>query len=129
MGDYMRKDVPQYVVALTKQLRANQTNAEKILWDRLCNRQLGGLKFRSQYAIGRYIADFYCSSERLIIELDGSHHYSADNKEYDKIRDNELRGKGLKVLRFNNSEIFSNIDKVVQQILSLKSHYDTPTEH
>jgi len=69
---------------IRKKLRNNMVSTEIILWSRLKNRQLKGLKFRRQYSIGNYIVDFYCPEHRLAIELDGMTH---DNTEkFDIIR-------------------------------------------
>ena len=57
----MRKDTPKYIIQVARDLRKDQTGTEKKLWERSRDRRLGGYKFRRQYAIGRYIADFYCS--------------------------------------------------------------------
>ena len=70
----MRRDTPDYVKKLAIDLRMNQTEAENMLWQRLRGNKLKGFKFRRQYAFGRYIADFYCSKARLIIEVDGKVH-------------------------------------------------------
>jgi len=65
-----------------RQLRRNQTDAEKLLWMSLRNRQINDLKFRRQVPLGRFIVDFVCFENKLIIELDGGQH--ADAEEYDK---------------------------------------------
>ena len=64
-----------------KVLRKNMTNAEKILWDRLKDNQVLNIRFRRQHPIDLFIADFYCHSARLVIELDGEIHKS--QAEYD----------------------------------------------
>jgi very-short-patch-repair endonuclease len=70
----MRSDTPKYIVEIARDIRKEQTDAENELWQRLRGRRLADYKFRRQYAIGRYIADFYCSEARLIIEIDGPIH-------------------------------------------------------
>ena len=89
-----------------RELRANTTEPEKILWDRISNRQLDGFKFRRQHPINTYIADFYCHQAKLVVELDGLIHYYPENKEYDKSRNLEMEGLGIRVIRFRNEEIF-----------------------
>ncbi len=85
-----------------KELRRNATPQEITLWKYLRRSNLG-FKFQRQYSIGPYIADFYCSKKRLVIELDGSQHLDA--KEYDKERSDYLRNCEIRVLRFWNSEV------------------------
>lgn len=71
--------------------RKMQTEAENLLWQNLRNRKLQGIKFRRQHPISTYILDFYSHECRLAIELDGSHHDEAEQKEYDKGRSYELK--------------------------------------
>lgn len=88
---------------LSKALRKKPTDAEKLLWQRLRLRQMEGFKFRRQQPIDKYIADFACFENRVIIEADGGQH--AINKEQDVERDDYLRLHGFKVLRFWNNDI------------------------
>ena len=104
---------------LVSNLRNNSTLAERILWQRLRNRRLDGLKFRQQHAIGQYIVDFFCSEHKLIIEIDGSvHEHSA---EADRERQDELESLGYHVLRFKNSEVCQGIQEVLYKISSFCS--------
>ncbi|MGB7061784.1 MAG: endonuclease domain-containing protein [Candidatus Zixiibacteriota bacterium] len=96
---------PGYIHSLCRKLRKNPTEAERLLWDCLRTSRLEGLKFRRQHPIGRYIADFYCREARLVIELEGSVHNQKDQKEYDRIRQEILKVRGLRVLRIKNKEI------------------------
>jgi very-short-patch-repair endonuclease len=96
-----------------KELRQSMTPQELKLWHYLRNKKLG-TKFRRQHGIGPYVVDFYCKEYNLIIELDGAQHKA--EKEYDKERDNYVETLGIKVLRFWNSEIDKNIEKVLQTI-------------
>jgi very-short-patch-repair endonuclease len=96
-----------------KQLRQKMTEAEKLLWSRIRNRQLG-VKFRRQTPIGRYIADFYCHEHKLIIELDGSQHL--EQAEYDQIRTDYFNAQGISVLRFWNNEVLCQLDDVLVKI-------------
>jgi very-short-patch-repair endonuclease len=68
----MRRD-PIYA-ARARAMRANPTHAEGFLWSLVRAKRIGGFKFRRQYAIGNYIADFVCLPARLIVEIDGSTH-------------------------------------------------------
>ena len=91
------------------------TDAEKKLWSLLRNNRLGA-KFRRQVPYGPYILDFYCVKVRLVIELDGSQHYTSEGRKKDAIRDAYLRSDGLEVLRFTNYEMLSNDEGVEQAI-------------
>ena len=99
-----------------KKLRKEQTKAEKILWNSLRNRKLLGFKFRRQHPIYNFVADFYCHKASLIIELDGSIHDTIEQKDYDKARSEELKGYGIRILRFTNDEIEHNFNKVLKTI-------------
>lgn len=115
----MRRNTPEYVKALAKELRKNMTPAEDALWDRLRNRRLKGYKFHRQYPIGRYIADFYCDEVKLVIEVDGSVHAEPERKEYDSIRQAEIESRKIRVIRFDNSEVLNNMEAVIQSICSV----------
>jgi adenine-specific DNA-methyltransferase len=100
-----------------RRFRKNPTAAEKRLWLRLRNRQVAGLKFRRQHAIGDRIVDFFCAEAQLAVELDGSGHHHQLGQMSDLDRELELHEKGIRVLRFNNSSIVSNIDSVLNAII------------
>ena len=95
-------------------LRRNQTDAEKILWQRLRNRGISGYKFRRQVPVGPYVADFLCNSAQLIVEVDGGQH--AEHKEYVQYRDDFLRANGYDVIRFWNNEVMNNLDGVLETL-------------
>jgi lipoyl(octanoyl) transferase len=95
-------------------LRTHSSNAEKLLWRHLRNRQVEGVKFRRQDPIGPYIADFVCLSAKLIIELDGGQH--AVRSEHDEKRTRYLESLGYRVLRYWNNDVLTNIDGVLQDI-------------
>ena len=99
-----------------KSLRSNLTPAEAFLWNHLKNSKLEGRKFRRQHSFGSYILDFYCSSEKLGIELDGMPHFIVDNIEYYERRTKFLNSMGIKVLNFENAEIFERTTEVLQEI-------------
>ena len=102
---------------LAQDLRKNMTKQERHLWyDFLSSYPL---RFRRQKQFGRYIVDFYCSGARLIIELDGSQHYTAEGLEYDRERSAYLEGLGLRIVRFYNSDIDKNFQGVCEQIETL----------
>ena len=74
---------PRYIVESARRWRRSQTGAEMVLWGCLQNRGIRGAKFRRQYPIGRYVADFYCHEAHLAIELQGGIHEKEDQEEYD----------------------------------------------
>jgi very-short-patch-repair endonuclease len=96
-------------------MRSEPAPAEERLWKRLRDRQLNGLKFRRQYPVLNYIADFYCAECRLIIELDGDSH--SEREEYDAQRTKELQQAGFAVIRFSNVDVFEHFDNVMEEIL------------
>ncbi|MBL7717607.1 MAG: DUF559 domain-containing protein [Flavipsychrobacter sp.] len=97
-------------------LRNNGTPAEAALWNLLKNSQLQGRKFRRQHSIENFIADFYCPSEKLIVELDGQVHYEPGQAEYDAARDARLKELGFTILRFENKLVFDETEYVLECI-------------
>ena len=83
-----------------KQMRKNSTEAEKILWRRLGNKQVGGFKFRRQHPVDKFIIDFYCHEINLAVELDGDAHNESEQKYSDKGRTETLKEFGINVIRF-----------------------------
>jgi len=92
------------------------TDAEKILWSRLKLKQIDGHKFRRQYSIKGFVVDFYCPELRLAIEVDGGYHKKKDQIDYDKARQQLLETLGITFLRFTNSAILADVDRVAQKI-------------
>lgn len=99
-----------------KELRKKATLAERMLWERLRERQLGGFKFRRQAPMGRFIADFYCAERKLIIELDGGIHDF--QLEADQLRTEEMGSFGYRVIRFKNEQVEKDIESVLNSILT-----------
>lgn len=99
---------------LSRSLRRNQTEAEKALWHQLRDRRFRGLKFRRQFEIEGYIADFACLERGLIIEVDGGQH--AESEKRDALRTEFLEGKSFMVLRFWNNEVLKNMEGVLLRI-------------
>ena len=101
-------------------LRKDMTEVEKKLWSKLRSGRLNGYKFRRQFPMGNYIIDFYCSSHKLAIELDGSQHLD-DNAQVNKDlkRDEYLRLQGISVLRFWNNEVNENLNEVTEKIIEI----------
>ena len=98
-----------------RQLRDNETRAEKLLWARLRNKQLG-VKFRRQHPLHFFIVDFYCHELKLVIELDGGIHFTEENQEYDKMRTELIAEFEIRVIRFRNEEIYFEIENVIDLI-------------
>ena len=100
-----------------RHLRQQLTPAEANLWEALRGRQLGGLKFRRQHPVGRFIVDFYCPSCKLVIEVDGSIH--ARQQAYDRVRTDQLQTFGYCVLRFTNDEVMNDLATVLSRIAQM----------
>ncbi|MCH7606004.1 MAG: endonuclease domain-containing protein, partial [Chloroflexi bacterium] len=103
-------------MGLARRLRGRSTGAEETLWGCLRNRRMSGAKFRRQHPLGRYIADFYCHEARLVIELEGPIHEKDDQKGYDRVRKDIIRQQGIRLLRFTNEEITSDLNTVLSRI-------------
>ncbi len=107
---------------LSRELRNKSTSAERILWTYLRNRKLDNLKFLRQHRIffnfeneiRFFIADFYCASKKLIIEVDGDIHLN--RQEEDLIREKIIKSLGYRIIRFNNKEIINNLEGVINKI-------------
>jgi very-short-patch-repair endonuclease len=105
-------------------LRKNLTDAEKLLWRHLRDRQLDGCKFRRQHPIGKFIVDFVCVEKKLVIEVDGGQH--AKKVEADLQRSEYLRKKGYSTLRFWNNEVLHETESVLEAVL-LSMSEDAPS--
>ena len=100
----------------SRQLRENMADAERHLWAKIRMKQLKGYQFYRQKPVGDYIVDFFCPRAKLVIEVDGSQHFSSEMTDYDSIRDEYLRSLGLRVLRFTNTEVLTNTEGVRERI-------------
>lgn len=100
-----------------KEHRHDPTSAEAILWESLKNKQLFGYKFRREHPVGCYIIDFYCLQKRLAIEIDGGYHFTLEQQIYDAHRTYEINRMGLHEIRFNNNEVFNNLQCVLDKIM------------
>ena len=96
-------------------MRTNPTEAESILWNYLRNHQLG-VSFRRQQIIENYIVDFVCLSRKIIIEVDGKYHLRDEQQQTDRIRENILRSRGYRIIRFTNEEVTCNTDQTIECI-------------
>lgn len=103
--------------AQRRHLRNNLTEAESRLWSKLKGRQVFDYKFRRQHGIGNYIVDFYCPKLKLVIEVDGESHLSQKEIKHDIKRDKYLGDLGITVFRFNNQQIYDNLDGVLTEIV------------
>ena len=103
--------------ASAKESRNNPTPWERLLWSRLKNSQLDGLKFTRQFPVAGFRGDFACRTAKLIVELDGSQH--AAQREADSERTRRIEAQGYRVIRFWNNELTENLDGVLETILAV----------
>ena len=103
--DYNKKNIP-----LAKSLRKNSTPQENHLWYDFLSKY--EIRFQRQKSIDNFIADFYCHKAKLIIEIDGKHHYTEDGLQKDKFRTEILEGYDLKIIRFTNNQIDTKFREV-----------------
>jgi len=116
------------IKSIVRELRKNQTKAEKMFWQAVRNRKLKGLKFYRQYPIIHhidkcahfYVADFCCFEKKLVIEIDGPIH--KDRKDYDQAREYVINELGFTVLRFKNQEVEFGLNAVLEKIVFLMCH-------
>ena len=101
-----------------RELRQDQTEAERELWRLLRNRLLCGFKFVRQQPIGPYFADLVCREEKLVVEVDGATHSTDDERRRDGKREQFLRDRGYRVARFHNEDVYRNIEGVLDTILA-----------
>ena len=103
------------MTGIARKLRRNQADAEQLLWSKLRSRQVGGLKFRRQFPLPPYVADFCCEEVRLIVEVDGGQHTNAVVD--DKTRTEFFERRGYRVIRFWNNDVLLNIEGVIDEVL------------
>jgi very-short-patch-repair endonuclease len=106
------------------------TDAERTLWSKLRMKQIDGYQFYRQKIIGNYTVDFFCHRASLVIEVDGGQHYFEPQVELDSKRDEYIRNLGIRILRFNDVEVLTNIAGVIETLINeignekpLKSHF------
>lgn len=97
-------------------LRQNITKAEKLIWEKLRDRQLENCKFRRQYSVDKFVIDFYSPELRLAIEIDGESHFENGAVEYDKARQEFIESAGIKFIRFTNNDVYGNLFGVLESI-------------
>ena len=100
----------------SRQLRKTITSAETLLWSKIRMKQVKGRWFYRQKPVGEYIADFYCPGAKLVIEVDGGKHFTDESMEYDRERDEYMASLGLRVFRFTNTEVLTNLNGVIEVI-------------
>ena len=112
-----KSKLPASLLSHARELRQQMTEAEEYLWQLLRNRKFMGLKFRRQHPVmPGFVLDFYCDAHKLAIELDGSIHDDIRQKEYDAGRSDELETMGIRVIRFRNEEVLSDVEHVLERI-------------
>jgi len=111
---------------LGRELRRQGTHSERVLWQKLRNKQLTGVKFRRQQPIGKYIVDFVSFDKKVIIEIDGGQHNEDRIVGQDEIRTAWLNSQGFRVIRFWNNEVLDNLEGVLFQIQAVLD-IDTPS--
>ena len=109
---------------LARKLRNKSTYAEVLLWNQLKNKKLNGYDFHRQKPILNYILDFFCHELFLAIEVDGITHDSEIQQAKDKKRQSEIEVLGIKFLRFDDSEIKTQMDGVLREILSYVEEFE-----
>ena len=102
------------MIPRSQKMRKEMTKEENLLWYRFLRKY--PLQFRRQYVIGSYIVDFYCHKAKLVVELDGSQHYSSEQREYDEKRTEYLKQQGIKVIRFSNLDVLKEFCNVCESI-------------
>ncbi|MEA2104999.1 MAG: endonuclease domain-containing protein [Candidatus Cloacimonadota bacterium] len=122
------------IIELARKFRKKSTKAENIFWQAVRNRKIMGKKFNRQYPLEfiylnmkrHFIADFYCHSSKLIVEIDGGIHEK--QKEYDRHRTEIINQLGIKIIRFNNEKVENELDAVLEELKEqLTTHPQTPS--
>ncbi|HET6766675.1 MAG TPA: DUF559 domain-containing protein [Chitinophagaceae bacterium] len=125
MSTSMHYGAPKEIFQIAERLRRDMTVTEKMIWQRVSNKQLG-VRIRRQHPIWKFIADFYCHEVKLVIEIDGAIHSLFENKEYDISRDIILKEFQIEILRFTSDEVINETNLVIERIKStiekLKQH-------
>jgi very-short-patch-repair endonuclease len=127
----MSKSPPQnkdlYLKYRAREMRRKPTWGEETMWDILRSRRLTNLKFRRQHKVGPYIVDFYCAEKKLAIEIDGLIHEKAGYRDYDAVRTTDLRERGLRILRFTNTQVCFELKFVLSEIIYAATLTPTPS--
>lgn len=110
----MERKYNKAIIENARELRNNMTKEECRLWYDFLRTY--PVRFSRQKVLGKYIADFYCAKAKLVIELDGSQHYTLDGREYDNDRTAFLNGYDIKVIRITNDKVNNNFEGVCKYI-------------
>lgn len=97
-----------------RQLRKDETKAEKLVWETIRNRKFRGFKFRRQHVVQGFVLDFYCQEVKLGIEIDGAVHYK--RKDYDRLRQDIIESKGINVIRIKNRDILNDKSSILKKM-------------
>ncbi|RNE65812.1 DUF559 domain-containing protein [Vibrio cholerae] len=121
---------PQRSKVFRQYLRNHMTHPEQRLWQHLRHFQLG-VKFRRQFGVGTYVLDFYCSTYKLAVEIDGDSHFSEGGKIHDEQRTAYLKRHGIRVVRYTNQEVEQQLTDVIEDIFRhlqacIREHQNTP---
>lgn len=101
---------------LRRMLRKNLSKAEAVMRKHLSRKQMCGCKFRRQHGFDRYVVDFYCPELKLAIEIDSESHFQSGAVEYDREREKYIKAFGVRMLRFQNSDVYQNLNGVLEEI-------------
>lgn len=126
----MRRKIIPYnpkLKELARKLRNNSTKSEIALWQELKGKKMYGYDFHRQKPLLNYIADFYCYELKLVIELDGYTHQFEKVQIKDEQKQAELEKLGLTVMRFQDSEIFNDMNNVLRVIEGYIKNFEENT--
>ena len=101
-----------------KKLRSEMTLPDVLLWQRLRTRSQG-IKFRRQHPVGDYVADFYCVSAKLVVEIDGAAHRAGDRGQRDARRDDWMKQNGMQIIRIPVQDVLANPDEIANSLVTL----------
>jgi very-short-patch-repair endonuclease len=118
MAGKTRGKTDALIVDAARAQRREPTSAEEKLWHALRNRRLAGLKFRRQHPYARFVLDAFCVEHQLEVEVDGGVHADQAQAAHDRDRAEFLQARGIRVLRFSNSDVESNLYDVLRQIVA-----------
>ena len=113
-----------------RKLRNQSTDAERLIWQHLRQKQINGFRFRRQFPIDAYIVDFACIEAKLVVELDGGQHQ--EQVAHDTRRDAQISNQGYRVWRFWNNQVFAGttavLEAILKELLMFRPHPDLPPQ-
>jgi very-short-patch-repair endonuclease len=122
----MSRNTSHEVRQAAREMRKNPTPAEKALWRVLRDRAVNGLRFRRQHTLDGLVLDFYCREVQLCVELDGGVHDTDDQRERDTARTEHLQARGIRVIRFRNEEVLTDMKSVLTRIARAAAQPKSP---